>query len=535
MLKLWTQTIVAPVVASFLFILVFGLSLSGRIRQVHGVDYRVFIVPGLVTMAMVQAAYSNNASSVFQARFDRYLNDVLASPMRNWQINLGLSLGGIVRALLIGISLLALAIPITGVPIRQPLVLVTAVGLGLTLFASLGVVVGIYAKSWDHAGFVQNILIVPLSFLGGVFYSVDTLPSPWREVSHANPVFYLVQAVRYGFLGIGDVPIGLALGITAVLAGVTVTWSAWLFASGKSSSPSIHRVELRHLRYFVAVAEELHFHRAAERLHISQPPLSQQIRALETELGVELLRRNRRRVELTEAGTAFLGEARAILTRVQQAGDLARRVARGEVGKLSVGFVGSAMYATLPEILRAFRDEHPDVELQLRPFPTAPQLEALRDGRIDVGFLRPPVGSSGLEIETIQRETIVVALPRSHPLAHAQSVGITQLQNETFVLLARTESPGVYDSLALTLSELAGNPRAVQEADDMQTLIGLVAAGIGVALVPISVSLLHRPGVVYRPLSGRAPTVELALAWRSGPLSPVVAAFLAIARIAAAR
>jgi DNA-binding transcriptional LysR family regulator len=292
-------------------------------------------------------------------------------------------------------------------------------------------------------------------------------------------------------------------------------------------------VELRHLRYFVAVAEELHFHRAAARLHMSQPPLSQQIRALETELGVELLRRNRRRVDLTEAGSAFLGEAREILARVQHAGDLARRVARGEVGKLSVGFVGSAMYATLPEILRAFREEHPDVELQLRPFPTAPQLQALRDGRVDVGFLRPPVGSSGLEIETIQRETIVVALPRSHPLAHAASVGITQLQNETFVLLARTESPGVYDSLALTLSELAGNPRAVQEADDMQTLIGLVAAGIGVALVPISVSLLHRPGVVYRPLSGRAPTVELALAWRSGPLSPVVAAFLAVARASA--
>jgi len=266
---------------------------------------------------------------------------------------------------------------------------------------------------------------------------------------------------------------------------------------------------------------------------MSQPPLSQQIRGLETELGVELLRRNRRRVELTDAGAAFLGEAREILRRVQQAGDLARRVARGEVGKLSVGFVGSAMYATLPEILRAFREEHPDVELQLRPFPTGPQLEALRDGRVDVGFLRPPVGSSGLEIETIQRETIVVALPGSHPLAHSQNVGITQLQNETFVLLARRESPGVYDSLALTLSELAGNPRAVQEADDMQTLIGLVAAGIGVALVPISVTLLHRPGVVYRPLSGRAPTVELALAWRSGPVSPVVSAFLAVARASA--
>ncbi len=236
-LKLWTQTVAAPVVASFLFILVFGLSLSGRIRHVEGFDYRVFIVPGLITMAMVQAAYANNSSSVFQSRFDRYLNDVLASPMRNWEINLGLSLGGVVRALLIGISLLLLALPITHVPIREPLVLVAGVALGLTLFASLGVVVGIYAKTWDHAGFVQNIVIVPLSFLGGVFYSVSVLPSPWREISHANPIFYLVQAVRYGFLGSSDVPVGVALAITAVLAGLTVIWSAWLFRSGHKLKP----------------------------------------------------------------------------------------------------------------------------------------------------------------------------------------------------------------------------------------------------------------------------------------------------------
>lgn len=236
-LKLWTQTVAAPVVASFLFILVFGLSLSGRIRHVEGFDYRVFIVPGLITMAMVQAAYANNSSSVFQARFDRYLNDVLASPMRNWEINLGLSLGGIVRALLIGISLLLLSLPITHVPVREPLVLILGVGLGLTLFASLGVVVGIYAKTWDHAGFVQNIVIVPLSFLGGVFYSVAVLPSPWREISHANPIFYLVQAVRYGFLGSSDVPVAVALGITAVLAALTVAWSAWLFRSGRKLKP----------------------------------------------------------------------------------------------------------------------------------------------------------------------------------------------------------------------------------------------------------------------------------------------------------
>lgn len=236
-LKLWTQTVAAPVVSAFLFILVFGLSLSGRIRHVEGVDYRVFIVPGLITMAMVQAAYANNSSSVFQARFDRYLNDVLASPMRNWEINLGLSLGGVVRALLIGLSLLALALPITGVPVREPAVLVLAVILGLTLFASLGVVVGIYARSWDHAGFVQNIVIVPLSFLGGVFYSVSVLPSPWREISHFNPIFYLVQAVRYGFLGSSDVSVGLALAVTGVLATVVVAWSAWLFSTGHRLKP----------------------------------------------------------------------------------------------------------------------------------------------------------------------------------------------------------------------------------------------------------------------------------------------------------
>jgi ABC-2 type transport system permease protein len=157
--------------------------------------------------------------------------------MRNWEVNLGLSLGGAVRAIVIGLALAALSLPITGVPLHDPLVLVLAVALGVTLFSSLGVVVGIYAKTWDHAGFVQNIVIVPLSFLGGVFYVVTKLPSPWREVSHANPIFYLVQAVRYGFLGSSDVPVALALGITAALTAATVAWSAWLFSSGHKLKP----------------------------------------------------------------------------------------------------------------------------------------------------------------------------------------------------------------------------------------------------------------------------------------------------------
>jgi ABC-2 type transport system permease protein len=232
-LKLWSQTIAAPVLASFLFIVVFGLSLGGRIRSIGGVEYDVFIVPGLLTMAMAQAAYSNNASSVFQARADRYINDVLSAPMRSWEVQLGLSFGGIVRALAIGVALLALALPVTGVPIREPLVLVLALALVLVLFASLGVIVGVYAETWDQAGFVNNIVILPLSFLGGVFYSVDVLPSPWHELSHVNPIFFLINAVRYGFLGTSDVPVGIALGVTAAIALACVLWSAMMFRSGR--------------------------------------------------------------------------------------------------------------------------------------------------------------------------------------------------------------------------------------------------------------------------------------------------------------
>lgn len=236
-LKLWTQTILAPVASSFLFILVFGLSLGGRIKQVDGVDYEVFIVPGLVTMAMAQAAYSNNAASVFGARFDRYINDVLAAPMRAWEVNLGLSLGGAVRALAIGVALVVLAIPVTSVPIHRPLELALAVVLSLALFCSLGVIVGIYASSWDFTGFVNNLIILPLTFLGGVFYSVDVLPSPWYELSHANPIFYLVQAMRYGFLGTSDVPIGVALLVLGAMSAIAVGWSSWLFATGRRLKP----------------------------------------------------------------------------------------------------------------------------------------------------------------------------------------------------------------------------------------------------------------------------------------------------------
>jgi ABC-2 type transport system permease protein len=153
--------------------------------------------------------------------------------MRSWEVNLGLSVGGVVRALAIGAALLGAALLVTDVPVREPAVLVVAVALALVLFSALGVVVGVHAESWDHTAFVNNIVILPLSFLGGVFYSVDVLPSPWEEVSHLNPVFYLVQAVRFGFLGTSDVSVALALGVTGVLAAAAAAWSSWLFHTGR--------------------------------------------------------------------------------------------------------------------------------------------------------------------------------------------------------------------------------------------------------------------------------------------------------------
>jgi ABC-2 type transport system permease protein len=231
--KLWTQTVLAPVISSMLFIVVFGLSLGGRIRQVSSVDYEVFIVPGLITMAMVQAAYANNSASIFQARFDRYIHDVLSAPMRAWQMTLGYTVGGLVRALAIGGSLAVLAVVVVGLPVERPFALLAAVALGLTLFSALGTIVGIYAETWDHTTFISNIVILPLAFLGGTFYSVALLPSPWQQLSHFNPLFYLVDAVRFGFLGDSDVSIWLSLAVVAALAVPTYLWSQYLFSSGK--------------------------------------------------------------------------------------------------------------------------------------------------------------------------------------------------------------------------------------------------------------------------------------------------------------
>lgn len=231
--KLWTQTVLASVISSLLFILVFGLSLGGRISDIDGFPYSVFVVPGLIAMAMTQAAFANNASTMYQGRSERYVNDVLSAPMKAWQMALGYMVGGYTRALAIGAALIALAVPLTGTPVHHPLILALAILLGVVLFGAFGTVVGIYAESWDHTTFIANIVILPLTFVGGVFYSINILPEPWREISHVNPIFYLVNAVRYGFLGVSDANVWLCLGVTAALAIPAYLWVQWLFSSGR--------------------------------------------------------------------------------------------------------------------------------------------------------------------------------------------------------------------------------------------------------------------------------------------------------------
>jgi DNA-binding transcriptional LysR family regulator len=289
-------------------------------------------------------------------------------------------------------------------------------------------------------------------------------------------------------------------------------------------------MELRQLRYFVAVAEELHFRRAAERLHISQPPLSQQIRALEEELGFALLVRTRRRVELTAAGAAFLRDARALLGELEGAVATARRIDAGQTGRLRINFVGSALLSIVPGTVERFRRARPGVELELRERPTADQLRAVRAGVADVGLVRPPIeGDDEMRVQTVLRERTVAAVPAGHELAGLSRVPLRRLAAEPLVLFPREQAPGYHDllieSLAGAGAARAGGPRIIQYAPEMLTIIGLVAAGTGVSLVPESVQRLALDGVTYRPVSG-APRSELVAITRAADDSALVRAFV---------
>lgn len=294
-------------------------------------------------------------------------------------------------------------------------------------------------------------------------------------------------------------------------------------------------MELRHLRYFLAVADELHFGRAAARLHISQPPLSQQIRQLEEELGFELFQRTRRRVRLTDAGRVFGEEARALLERLGRATAAARRVARGETGSLDVGFVASATYAILPRLYRRFRERHPGVSLTLSEMSTAEQVEALREGRIQVGLARSPVGDETLAAEPLRDEPLALALPSRHRLAARRSLALASAADEPFVLFPRQPRPGWVDVVQAACRGAGFRPIVAQEVLELSTAVTLVAAGVGVALVPESAQALRVAGVAYRPLRSPAPTTRLVALHRADDRRPVVERFLAVAREVAAR
>jgi DNA-binding transcriptional LysR family regulator len=289
-------------------------------------------------------------------------------------------------------------------------------------------------------------------------------------------------------------------------------------------------VELRQLRYFIAVADELHFRRAAARLHISQPPLSQQISQLEDELGCRLLNRTRRRVELTPAGETFLRDARAMLGELEVAVATARRVDAGQAGLLRVSFVGSALLSIVPGIIQRFRRGRPEVEIELRERSTLEQLRALNVGVMDVGLIRPPIEpDDALHTEVVMRERTVAAIPAGHPLARLTRVPLKRLAAEPLVLFPREQAPGFHDLLTGRLAATGTSPHVVQYAPEMLTIIGLVAAGIGVSPVPASVARLGLEGVTYRPLVG-APATELVAVTRANETSPLVEAFVADAR-----
>lgn len=293
-------------------------------------------------------------------------------------------------------------------------------------------------------------------------------------------------------------------------------------------------IELRQLRYFVAVAEESHFGRAAARLHMTQPPLSQTIQSLEAALGTALFARTRRSVALTPAGIALLPEARRILQQAGALPDLARRAASGESGLLSLSFVSTADYSILPPLLREFRERHPQVQIDLKEATTDVQLEDLMQGRIDAGLLIPPLhdkAKAELEYKTVLSEPLILAVPQDlKALRGKNTATLKAVADLPLIIFPRRIAPAFHDAILGCFRDAGLTPRIGQEAIQMQTIVGLVSAGMGIALVPQSVSNLKRPGVEYKPLSGKTLSVETGLAWRRDNRSPVLHTFLDLLR-----
>ncbi|MBO2463240.1 LysR substrate-binding domain-containing protein [Actinomadura violacea] len=288
-------------------------------------------------------------------------------------------------------------------------------------------------------------------------------------------------------------------------------------------------MDLRQLRYFVAVAEELHFGRAADRLNMAQPPLSQAIRRLEADLGVELLHRSTRRVDLTDAGRGYLARARRILDEVDDAAHEARRIAAGAVGHLTIGCVGSATYSLLPALSRGLSRELSGVDFSFRGEMLVPdQAAALRTGDIDLALLRPPIADLSLTVLPLRRDRLVVAAPADHPLAALPRIAITDLADADLIVHSADRRSVMYDVVLGLFRDAAVEPRIRHEVGETSTLVTLVAGGLGAAVVPEPVTALALDGVVFRPLARPAVTVDLAIAHRTDRTEPHLARAVAV-------
>lgn len=289
-------------------------------------------------------------------------------------------------------------------------------------------------------------------------------------------------------------------------------------------------MELRYLTSFVAVAEELHFGRAARRLQMAQPPLSQQIRQLEKELGVQLFERSTRSVRLTSAGEAFLGPVRTVLEDLDIATRVAKAAGRGEYGRVSVGFAGASSHASLPRLTRAVRAAHPGIELVMRGQTYANRaLSRVADGTLDLGFVRLPVTQPGVEHRIIAEEELVCALPSDHRLARRERIDVADLADEPFVSFPARTGSSLRDVTVRTCEAAGHNPRIVQEAPDSYTILALVAMGVGVTLTLTSCMHIQQTGLVYRPLAGPPVVLRAALAWRTDNPSAALHSVLDVA------
>jgi len=289
-------------------------------------------------------------------------------------------------------------------------------------------------------------------------------------------------------------------------------------------------MELRHLRYFCVLAEELHFGRAAQRLNIAQPPLSQQIQALERELAVRLFDRQTRKVALTEAGKKFYDDVQTIMTSLNQAVSDARLVQAGQLGTLEIGFVTAAANSFLPDLLRAYRKSQPRVRINLRELPQDAQLKQLRSGEIDLACVYAPLQDITLASAPVAMDDLYAVLPSDHKLAKKTRIAISDLKDEPIVLFPRELGVSFYDQIISMFTSHGFSPNIVQDITSFNAQLSLVASGIGLSIYPGSIQTLQRPGIIYRPIVGGKNKVQMLLAWRKADNNASIESFVAAAK-----